>query len=54
VFGHGQLYVALSRAGFAENTKVFIGNVKNVQGKFYEKEGTFTKNIVLKLKLGLR
>ena len=48
VFAHGQLYVALSRAGFKETTKIFIGDVKNVQGKFPLIEGTFTKNIVYK------
>jgi ATP-dependent DNA helicase PIF1 len=46
VFGHGQLYVAMSRAGIAANTKLFIVNVPNVQGKFLGVEGTYTKNIV--------
>ena len=46
VFGHGQLYVALSRAGNADNTKIFIGDVENVQGRFQNEEGTYTKNIV--------
>ena len=46
VFGHGQLYVALSRAGVAERTTLFIVNVPNIQGKFHGHEGTYTKNIV--------
>ena len=46
VFGHGQLYVAMSRAGIAANTKLFIVNATIVQGKFAGYEGTHTKNIV--------
>ena len=46
IFGHGQLYVAMSRACIAANTKLFIVNVPNVQGKFAGYEGTYTKNIV--------
>jgi len=46
VFGHGQLYVALSRAGIAAKTKIFVVSVPNVQGKFIDHEGTFTKNVV--------
>ena len=46
VFGHGQLYVAMSRAGVAANTKLFIVNVPNIQGKFINVEGTYTKNVV--------
>jgi hypothetical protein len=46
VFGHGQLYVALSRAGIAANTKIFIVNVPNMQGHFTGFEGTYTKNVV--------
>ena len=48
VFGHGQLYVALSRAGVATRTKLFIVNVPNTQGKFPGHNGTYTKNIVYK------
>ena len=48
VFGHGQLYVAMSRAGIAINTKLFIVNVPNMQGKFSGFEGTYTKNVVYK------
>jgi hypothetical protein len=46
VFGHGQLYVALSRAGIAAKTKLFVENVPNLQGKFPGCEGTYTKNVV--------
>jgi ATP-dependent DNA helicase PIF1 len=46
VFGHGQLYVAMSRAGVATNTKLFISNVPNTQGIFPDCDGTHTKNVV--------
>jgi ATP-dependent DNA helicase PIF1 len=46
VFGHGQLYVALSRAGVASNTKIFIKQIDGKQGQFPGKTGFFTKNIV--------
>ena len=46
VFGHGQLYVAMSRAGIAANTKLFVENVPNTQGKFHDCQGTLTKNVV--------
>ena len=46
VFGHGQLYVAMSRAGIAANTKLFVVDVPNVQGNFPGCEGTYTKNVV--------
>jgi len=46
VFGHGQLYVAMSRAGIAANTKLFVVNNRNTQGKFEGFEGTYTKNVV--------
>ena len=46
VFGHGQLYVGMSRAGIAANTKLFIVNATNVQVKLAGYEGTYTKNIV--------
>ena len=44
--GHGQLYVAMSRAGIAANTKLFVVDVPNIQGKFPGCEGTYTKNVV--------
>ena len=46
VFGHGQLYVALSRSGNPNCTKILIRNVKNKQGKFPGKTGQYTDNIV--------
>ncbi len=46
VFGHGQLYVALSRVSSKAGLKVMILNVEDEQGKFPNKDGTYTKNIV--------
>ena len=46
VFGHGQLYVAMSRAGIAAKTKLFIVNVTTFQGKFSGYEVTYIKNSV--------
>jgi ATP-dependent DNA helicase PIF1 len=46
VFSHGQLYVALSRSGDEEQTKVFIENVEDVQGIFANKPGIYTNNTV--------
>ena len=43
VFGHGKLYVAMSRAGSAANTKLFFVNATNVQGKLAGYKGTYTK-----------
>jgi putative alpha-1,2-mannosidase len=53
VFGHGQLYVALSRSGNPDVTKVFVKNVRKKQGKFNGKTGTYTDNIVYKEALNL-
>ena len=36
----------MSRAGIAANTKLFVENVSNMQGKFPDYQGTFTKNVV--------
>ena len=45
VFRHGQLYVALSRSGNPNCTKILIRNVENEQGKFPGKPGQYTENI---------
>ena len=46
VFSHGQLYVALSRAGIPHKTKVMIINIKDTQGSFENYDGKFTNNVV--------
>ena len=46
VFANGKLYVAMYRAGIAANTKLFIVNATNAQGKWSGYEGTYTKNII--------
>ena len=46
VFSHGQLYVALSRAGIPNKTKVMIINMKDTQGSFGNYDGKFTNNVV--------
>ena len=48
VFGHGQLYVAMSRSGDPQSTKLFIKDIENKQGKFSDECGTFvcTNNVV--------
>jgi len=43
VFGHGQLYVALSRVQLKDNIKILVKN-----GEVKDEIGTFTKNIVYK------
>ena len=45
MFGHGQLYVALSRATHPDNVKVFVEETTN-QGTFDDVDGVYTKNIV--------
>jgi PIF1-like helicase len=46
VFGHGQLYVALSRSGDPKSTRIFVRQIQKVQGNFDRYTGTFTNNIV--------
>ena len=46
VFTHGQLYVALSRSGVPENTKLLMRDVPNRQGKILDREGYYTVNVV--------
>ena len=46
VFGHGQLYVALSRAGMPHKTKVVMSDIKDIQGSFVDYEGKYTTNVV--------
>jgi ATP-dependent DNA helicase PIF1 len=46
VFGHGQLYVALSRSGDPTSTRIYIRNIEKVQGLFNGFLGSFTNNIV--------
>jgi len=46
VFGHGQLYVGLSRATHPDNVKVFIARTE-CQGRLHlDKDNVYTKNVV--------
>jgi len=47
-FGHGQLYVSLSRVGAMEDISVFIENTDNPAHCMNTPEGTFVKNVVYK------
>ncbi len=46
VFGHGQLYVAFSRTGNPREFKCMITDIKNLQGRFPNRNGVYTKNVV--------
>ena len=46
MFSHGQLYVALSRAGITHKTKVMIINIKDTEGSFENYDEKFTNNNV--------
>ena len=46
IFSHGQLYIALSRAGLPQRTKVMLIVVKNTQGPIQENYGKCTTNVV--------
>ena len=46
VFSHGQLYVALSRAGLPHRTKVILIDVKDTQGTIQDINGKYTTNVV--------
>ena len=44
VFSHGQLYVALTRAGNSNNVSMYIVKIKNQY--YFDDDGICTKNIV--------
>lgn len=46
VFGHGQMYVALSRCTTQENIKVYVQNLEGQQGDLLNDGKTFTLNVV--------
>ena len=46
VFSHGQLYVALSRAGLLHRTKVISIDIKDTQGLIQDNNGKYTTNVV--------
>ncbi len=47
-FGHGSVYVSLSRVGAMEDISVFIENTDDPAHCMKTPEGTFTKNVVYK------
>ena len=46
VYSHGQLYVALSRAGLPHRTKVMLIDVNYTQGPIQDNNGKYTTNVV--------
>ena len=46
VLSHGQLYVALSRAGLPHRTKVMLIDVKDTQGTSQDNNGKYIKNVL--------
>ena len=44
VFSHGQLYVALSKAGLPHRTKVMLIDVKDTQGPIQDNNGKYTSD----------
>jgi len=52
VFAHGQLYVAFSRTGDRRQFRALIETIRNVQGRFPNVDGVYTKNITYQEVLG--
>ena len=46
VFSHGQLYVALSRAGLPHRTKIMLIDVKDTQEPIQDNNGKYRTNVV--------
>lgn len=46
VFGHGQLYMALSRSGSRDDVNIQVDQIESVQGTFSSHAGVFVQNVV--------